>query len=207
MVSATVTLFVLQNVAPGIADAVQRIAVMQTMMAIAVTVIALLFLGAGVVGIITLRRMNVVLRALEDTVAILKPRAEPILDALNVMARDAAALTGAVRGRVDALMRTVDELHAEVRETAAEARIRVKQFGAVLDIVQEEAEDLLLDAAATARGVHTTAERLRDPDSLAERARTAAAVSRAVAELPEPPESVVESELLGGTTVSMPLEP
>jgi uncharacterized protein YoxC len=204
MATASLSLFVLQNVTPGVADVLERIAFTQTMIAIAATVIALLFLGAGIVGIITLRRLNVVLRALEVSVAALKPRAEPILDAVNVMSRDAAALTGAVRGRVDALMRSVDELHAKMRETADEAGFRVKQFGAVLDIVQEEAEGLLLDAAATARGVHATAERLRDPDAVPPAIPTRRAAPEG--DLREPPATISEAEVLGGITASVPLE-
>jgi hypothetical protein len=37
----------------------------------------------------------------------------------------------------------------------------VRQFGAVLDVVQAEAEEVLLDAAATAHGVHSAARALR----------------------------------------------
>ncbi len=203
MVIATTSLFVLQSVAPGVTEALQRIAFTQTIMAIAISIITLLLIGACGLGYITLKRMNVVLHAAQKAVDAMKERGEPIFDAITVMSRDAAALTGAVRGRVDALMRTVDELHAEVRATAAEARIRVKQFGAVLDIVQEEAEELMLDAAATARGVHTTAERLRDPDSLAPASRTVPLPPP----LTGPPHTVSEAELPGGTTVVVPIEP
>ncbi|MGQ0560672.1 MAG: hypothetical protein ACT443_02210, partial [Gemmatimonadota bacterium] len=38
---------------------------------------------------------------------------------------------------------------------------RVKQFGAVVEVVQSEAEEILLDAASTARGVHTASLVLR----------------------------------------------
>jgi hypothetical protein len=203
MVMATASLFVLQSTSPATADALQRIANTEAIIAVALAVIALILIGASVVGIAMLRRVNTILLGAEVAVALVKPRVEPIVDALNVMSRDAAALTGAIRGRVDALMRTVDELHAEIRETAADARIRVKQFGAVLDIVQEEAEGLMLDAAATARGVHTTAERLRDPDSLAPLVRRVPVLQ----DLQEPPESIAEAELLGGPEAVMPVEP
>ena len=47
-------------------------------------------------------------------------------------------------------------------QTGAQAvETRVKQFGAVVDVVQSEAEEILLDAASTAHGVHAAAEVLR----------------------------------------------
>ena len=38
----------------------------------------------------------------------------------------------------------------------------MRRFGAVVDVVQTETEELLLDAASTARGVHTAATMIRD---------------------------------------------
>ena len=56
---------------------------------------------------------------------------------------------------------TVEDLNKRLRAGVDAVEDRVKRFGAVVDVVQAEAEELLLDAASTAHGVHTTAQMLR----------------------------------------------
>lgn len=62
---------------------------------------------------------------------------------------------------VSGLTHTVEDVTGRLRAVVDGVEDRVKRFGAVVDVVQAEAEELLLDAASTARGVHTTAEMLR----------------------------------------------
>ena len=57
---------------------------------------------------------------------------------------------------------TVEELNRAVKKGGVAAEDRIRRFGAGLDVVPTEAEDVLLDAAATARGVHETARQLRE---------------------------------------------
>jgi hypothetical protein len=60
-------------------------------------------------------------------------------------------------------MNTLNEVNDSLRDATRNATALAREFGAVLEVVQTEAEELLLDTAATARGVHTAAERLRTP--------------------------------------------
>jgi hypothetical protein len=76
---------------------------------------------------------------------------------------DVAGMTDNVRRKVDDVLHTVEELRRSVERARAATEERVRPLHAVLDVVQEEAEDLLLDAAATAHGVHETARVLRSP--------------------------------------------
>jgi hypothetical protein len=56
----------------------------------------------------------------------------------------------------------MEEINRVVKRGGSIAEKRIERFAEVLEVVQTEAEDLLLDAAATARGVHETARQLRD---------------------------------------------
>src|SRR4051812_20506270 len=127
----------LQNPSADIAKTLHQIAVMQMLVAVADVVIALFLLGGLAAGVFLLLK-------------------------LNSAARKANAVVGAAKARADAVVRTFDEAHNQVKLGLEEAKLRTQELGAVLRIVQEELQSVLLDTAATARGVHTTAQRLRE---------------------------------------------
>ncbi len=129
--------------------------------------VAVLFLVAAGIGLLlsfrTLKRLGRTLQSLDKVVDELAPRAEPLIDGLTRVAVDSAAVTESVRRKVNDVLDTVEDVNGRLREATESAEQRVRQFGAVLDIVQSEAEDMLLEAASTARGVHTAARALREP--------------------------------------------
>ena len=63
--------------------------------------------------------------------------------------------------RLDPIFDTVEDINKRLQTGAVAVENRIKRFGAVVDVVQEETESLLLDAASTAHGVHTAAQMLR----------------------------------------------
>src|SRR5687767_1472254 len=147
---------------PALLAYLNRIAIAQTIMA----VVALLMVLAAGVGLLvsfrTLKRLGRTLQSLDKVVDELAPRAEPLIDGVTRVAVDAAAVTEAVRRKVNDVLDTVEDVNGRLREATEAAEQRVRQFGAVLDVVQTEAEDMLLEAASTARGVHTAARALRE---------------------------------------------
>jgi hypothetical protein len=76
-------------------------------------------------------------------------------------------------------MDTVNDLNRSLRKASGAAEERVRDFAAVLDVVQEEAEQILLDSAATARGLHATAESLRGVSTAPQRVPVAPPATRA----------------------------
>ncbi len=141
-----------------------RIAWAQMVMAICMAVVTLALLGAVVAAFMLVRSVRRQVKALA-------PRAEPLLSAANKVAADATDLSGAVKERAEEVLKTVQDLNGRLRELATETEGRVREFGAVLDVVQDEAREILLDAASTARGVHTTAEALQSARNLPVRRR------------------------------------
>ena len=150
---------------PALTDVLNRIAIAQTILA----VVALVLVLAAGIGLLlsmrTLKRLGRTLQSLDKVVDELAPRAEPLIDGLTRVAVDTAAVTEAVRRQVNDVLDTVEDVNGRLREATEAAEQRVRQFGAVLDVVQTEAEDMLLEAASTARGVHTAARALREPST------------------------------------------
>jgi uncharacterized protein YoxC len=147
---------------PGSAEAIRRIATAQLVVAVIMVIIGLIAIGGAIVVLLELRSARRLLHNLGDTVDELKPRLAPLIDRTIHITSDVAGMTDNIRRRVDDVLFTMEELNRAVKKGGAMVENRIQRFGAVLDVVQTEAEDLLLDAAATARGVHETARQLRE---------------------------------------------
>ncbi len=159
MALATVATLLAQDAALG--AQLDRIAWSQIVMAVAMIVVTLTIVGVGTAALLLVRSLRKLISTVEAQAKAFAPKAEPLLSAAGKVASDATGMSGAVKERVEEVLQTVEELNGRLRTLAAEAETRVRDFGAVLDVVQAETRELLLDAAATARGVHTTAEALQ----------------------------------------------
>ena len=148
---------------PQLAVPAQAVAWTDVVMALGVALLALMGLAVGIGGLIALRTWIRFLHSVERAVERLSPHVEPLLGHATRVAEDASELTRAVRTSVEEMTGTLGEVNQRLRSAVHAAEDRVRQFGRVVDVVQEEVEDLLLDAAATARGVHVAAEALRRP--------------------------------------------
>ncbi|HSJ31166.1 MAG TPA: hypothetical protein VK933_07015 [Longimicrobiales bacterium] len=146
----------------GSMDAIRNIAIAQMVMAAVMIIIGLIAIGGAIVVLLELRSARRLLHNLGDTLDELKPRIAPLIDRTIHITSDVAGMTDNIRRRVDDLLFTTEQLNRLIQRGGDMAEARMKRFAEVLDVVQTEAEDLLLDAAATARGVHETARQLRE---------------------------------------------
>ena len=144
-------------------DVLERIAIAQVVMATVMVIIGLIAIGGAIIVLLELRSARRLLRDLTDTVTDLKPRVAPLVDRAIHVTSDVSAVMDNVRRKVDDVLFTVEELNRAAKRGGIAAEERIRRLGAVLDVVQTEAEDLLLDAASSARGVHETARQLREP--------------------------------------------
>lgn len=140
---------------------IEWIARAQIATAVAMIIIVLFLIGLIIASLILLRSVKRLLGRVEKSVGQLSPHAQPLIEKATGVAGNARDASDAVRRRVNELMDTVDGLNRSLRDAGTATETRVREFAAVLDVVQEEAEQILLDTAATARGLHTTAESLR----------------------------------------------
>lgn len=118
---------------PAIVDQLNHIATTQTIIAISLGIVALAVLGVAVGALLAIRKATSLLGSTVDT----------------------------VKTPVNNLLGTVDDVNARLRAAVDAVDLRVKRFGAVVDIVQGEAEDLLVDATSTVRGLQAARQSLR----------------------------------------------
>lgn len=147
---------------PNALTALERIAAAQLVMAGITVLIGLVIIGGALAVFLQVRAAR---RAMERTLAELKPQVAPLVDRAKHITDDVAGMTDNVRRKADDVLHTVEDLRraAERGGTAMEERLR--RFTAVLDVVQAETEELMLDAAATAHGLQQTARVLREEQS------------------------------------------
>lgn len=142
-----------------LADQLQTIVRAQVTMAAVMVLCALAILGAALALLLLVRRA---VKGMEDTRDQLLPHVTPILSRATTVADDVREITASARDDARAAHQVVEDLLARSRTAADALEERVRRFGLVLDLAQEEAEALLMDAAATARGVSTAARALRE---------------------------------------------
>ena len=152
---------ILQGADAGALEQLGRIATAQTVIMIVALLFVLLAVVAAILSYQTMKTLGRTLRSMEKVIDELAPRAEPLIDGVTRVAVDASAVSDAVRRKVNDLLDTVEDVNDKLRFATSEAEQRIREFSTVLDVVQDETQDLLLDAASTARGVHEAARALR----------------------------------------------
>jgi uncharacterized protein YoxC len=143
---------------PAIVHQLERLATTQVVVAVSLAFIALSALAVAVGALLAVRKA---INTFDSSMEKITPKLDPLLLSASKVAHDAEHVAASVKDRVANVLETVEELNGRLRSGAKAVEDRMKQFGAVVDVVQSEAEELLLDAASTARGVHTAAEVLR----------------------------------------------
>jgi hypothetical protein len=81
----------------------------------------------------------------------------PLLRELTGLAHDLTSVASTIRGDVDLVHATVIDVNTRVREVVRVAEHRVGELDALLGVAQQEAEGVLMTAAAAARGVRAGA--------------------------------------------------
>jgi hypothetical protein len=143
----------------AIVNQLDRMADTMMFIAIGTSIVALFALAIAVVALMTLIRVR---RSMERGILNLSPKTQPMVIALTRVAENAREVSDTVKVRVKDLLDTVDDLNDRLKTGADAVEARVRDFGVVIDVVQGEAERIMVDAASTARGVHTAREALRD---------------------------------------------
>jgi hypothetical protein len=116
-------------------EVMERIATSQYIMTIVMVIMLIMAAGGALIFMMEFGKLRKLMRDTSILMDELKRVAVPLIEGAAVTVSEAAKIT--------------TEMHT--------------RFGQVLDVVQTETEELLLDAAATAHGVHETARMLREP--------------------------------------------
>ncbi len=83
---------------------------------------------------------------------------QPVTDRARVAAENVEYVTALVRQDVQKVRASVSGLSERLGEASERMEERVEEFNALMDVVQDEAESVLLDTAAIVRGVRAGAQ-------------------------------------------------
>ena len=110
----------------------------------------------------------------------------PVSDRAGVISDNVEFITQAVRADVEQLNDSVKGLTDRLKLASERMEERIEEFNALMEVVQEEAEEIFIDTAATVRGVrHGAATIGRPEDERPEAPEEPTAEAPAEAESPE----------------------
>lgn len=148
---------------PLVALAAVQVSWADGLAAVSLGLIALFWLVIAIGIVVAVMAAVRLIKRVESELDRLAPRADPLLEKANQIAGDAVAVSHTVRKEIDNIRDTVQNLNHQVHAAVESASEQVRRFGTVVKVVQDEVEDIMLDATATARGLQAAADTLRRP--------------------------------------------
>jgi hypothetical protein len=124
-----------------------------------VLAIALLAVGLGV--LFAALKVKALIRKVEEQGQKLRVDLAPAIHNVTTVSENAVAVSKSVRGDVDRLSGSVTAATEKLQQAAKVAEQRVGEFNALLEVVQEEAEELFIGGASALRGARTGADTFR----------------------------------------------
>lgn len=121
-------------------------------------VLALLVL----VLLVQLRKVHGTVRSLGDS---LLEKADPAIQSARGVGENVEFITGVVREDIQKVHRSVGEITERLNQASDRVEERIEEFNALMEVVQEEAEDIFIGTASTVRGVRAGAHSLQEPDA------------------------------------------
>ncbi len=118
---------------------------------VSTVVIAVISVMLLVVILLFLVQLKKLLRSLQQHV-------QPVTDRARVAAENVEYITALVRQDVRKVRTSVSGLSDRLKDASDRMEERVEEFNALMDVVQDEAEAVLLDTAAVVRGVRAGAQ-------------------------------------------------
>ena len=123
---------------------------------------------------------------LKKLVGSLQNHIQPVAERARAAAENVEYISAVVREDVRRVRASVSGLSDRLKEASDRMEERVEEFNALMDVVQDETESVLLDTAAVARGVRAGAQTMGEGG--------AQATSAGDASRPTPLEGVDDSE-------------
>ena len=142
----SVSVIPLQQAAAGTAATPIQVAAEVSTVVIAVVVVFLL-----VVALALVLQVKKLLKSLQQN-------AQPVTDRARVAAENVEYISAVVREDVQRVRTSVSGLSDRLKKASDRMEERVEEFNALMDVVQDEAESVLLDTAAVVRGVRAGAQ-------------------------------------------------
>ena len=112
----------------------------------------------AVISVILLVAVLLFLVQLKKLLASLQRHVQPVTDRARVAAENVEYISTVVREDVQKVRASVSGLSDRLGDASERMEERVEEFNALMDVVQDEAESVLLDTAAIVRGVRAGAQ-------------------------------------------------
>jgi len=109
------------------------------------------------ISAVILLAMLVLLVQLRKLLASLQRQMQPVADRARVAAENVEYISAVVREDVQKVHSSVAGMTDRLKDASERMEERVEEFNALMDVVQDEAESVLLDTAAAVRGVRAGA--------------------------------------------------
>ena len=109
------------------------------------------------ISALLLLAMLLLLVQLRKVLAALQRQMQPVADRARVAAENVEYISAVVREDVQKVHSSVAGLSDRLKDASERMEERVEEFNALMDVVQDEAESVLLDTAAAVRGVRAGA--------------------------------------------------
>lgn len=152
-------------------------------LAVVLLVVALVVAVLAVVGLILALRRGVL--KVKDLAARLEK--DPIVRRGQNVAENVEAITASLRRDVTRLSSSVDQLSERLDQASGRMEERVEDFNALLEVMQEEAEDIFVRTASRVRGVRAAAGSLAGGEARPGRRSPGGASASLPADVTRPP--------------------
>jgi uncharacterized protein YoxC len=129
---------------------------------IATVFIALTLLLAALVLLVVAIMVRKLLKKVEPLLNQVRSHVDPIMGHVRDVGENVNYMSSAIRADVQQVTELVDSTRRRLNHTAESAEQRIREFNALLGVMQEEAERLFIDTASAARGVRAGTEAYRE---------------------------------------------
>ena len=126
---------------------------LSTVEAISTIVLGVAVLGVLIALLVVLLQLRKLTRFLGSLGKRLEKEAAPVMVRARSVAENVDFITMAVRTDVQKVTASVSGLNDRLKEASERMEERIQDFTALVEVLQNEAEDLALDTAAAVRGV------------------------------------------------------
>ena len=162
--------------------------------------IAMIVVGVAIVvmafaGVVLARKMT---RALDEVRTAVGQNLGPVSDRARAISDNVEFISHALRTDVERLNASVHALSDRLHQASGLMEQRIEDFNALMEVVQEEAEGMFIDTAATVRGVREGAAAITraasTPSIMADNQVEAEHMENVLAEADDPDEALPTGE-------------
>ena len=134
--------------------------------AAATVVIAIGMVALVTIGVTIGLRLQKSEAAMAASLVRLRAQVSPLIENAVAVSENLKSISEALRGDVQMITSTVETANKRVNRAVSATERRLKEFNALLSVVQDEAEDLFVATASTVHGVRRGAATLGEPDGM-----------------------------------------